>query len=368
MKTTYKLPWLALCAAAAFTFSSCDDEDFKDIFDPPAKDKTTLTQVAQTNLQWTGVAVSEQSRIFANFPRLSGDVPYSVVEVKENNELVPFPNQEWNQWNPALSPADHFVSVQAVYVDDENYLWIVDPASPMMQGVVDGGAKLVKVDLATNEIVQKIIFSEPVIYPKSYLNDVRIDTQRDVAYLTDSGMGAIVVVDLKTGESRRLLGNHYSTKSENIIIKPEGIVYRNPDGSLPSVHSDGIALTPQRDYIYYQALTGTTLYRIGTQWLLDESLTEAQREAKVEKVGKVGPHDGIIFGPDGRLYLTGVANNSVERLNGNRVEHVVSSEHLKWPDTFSVGPDGYIYVTTSQLHYQGNPPEPYKIFKFKPEL
>jgi sugar lactone lactonase YvrE len=341
-----------------------------DLFDKPPvlpRNIATLTLVAQTNQQWTGVAVSQQNRLFVNFPRWKPVIPMSVAEVIENNQLVPFPDAEWNTWNPSLPPQDHFVCVQSVYIDQQNFLWVLDPANPEMRGVVRGGPKLVKIDLATRQVVQKIFFDESVAFPASYLNDVRFDNDKQIAYITDSGRGAILVVDLTTGTSRRLLGNHFSTKSENRILVTEGIVVRSRDGSLANFHSDGIALTPQKDYIYYQAVNGYTLYRIATQWLLNPDLTEQQLNEKVEKVKVVGAHDGIAFGADGNLYLTGVERNNIERLVGNRLEHVVSSQELKWPDSFSVGPDGHIYVTTSQLHRNDAPEGPYKIFKFKVE-
>jgi hypothetical protein len=42
--------------------------------------------------------------------------------------------------------------------------------------------------------------------------------RRQVAYLTDSGAGAIVVVDLAAGTGRRLLAGHPSTRSEEITL------------------------------------------------------------------------------------------------------------------------------------------------------
>jgi sugar lactone lactonase YvrE len=351
-------------AALVLALAGCEFFDHVPVL---PRNIATLTLVAESTEQWTGVAVSHQNRLFVNFPRWKPVIPLSVAEVTEHNQLVPYPDAEWNTWDPALPPQDHFVCVQSVYVDEQDFLWVLDPANPEMKGVVPGGPKLVKIDLATRQVVQRIFFDESVAFPTSYLNDVRFDLARQVAYITDSGRGAIIVVNLATGGSRRLLGNHPSTKSENRVLVTEGIVVRTRDGSLANFHSDGIALSPQKDYLYYQAVNGYTLYRIATPWLLDPSLSEQQLGEKVEKVKVVGAHDGIEFGSDGHLYLTGVERNAVERLVGNKWEHVVSSPALKWPDSFSVGPDGQIYVTTSQLHRNDAPEGTYKIFRFKVE-
>src|SRR3954465_1322150 len=77
-----------------------------------------LRQVATFDHQVTGVTVSENGRIFVNFPRWSEDVPVSVAEVQKDGSIKPYPNEEWNAWRNAkmgqLSVADHFVAVQSV--------------------------------------------------------------------------------------------------------------------------------------------------------------------------------------------------------------------------------------------------------------
>lgn len=357
---------LALVAGLG-TLSGCtDDGGLK--FPVPTVPQSTLTPVATNPNLWTGVAVTREGRIFANFPRMdTEDIPYSVAEVN-GSQATPFPNAEWNTWNRSLSPRDHFISVQSVYTDDQNFLWVLDPASPLMRGVVDGGAKLLKFDVTTRQLVQRISFAEPIIFPTSYLNDVRIDTQRKVAYITDSGRGAIIVVDLNTGHSRRLLGNDPSTKSENLPVVVEGRLWRDPSGALPSIDSDGLALSPQRDYIYYHALTATGLYRIATAALLDESLSEAQLAQRVELVQRTEPIDGMLFDARGNLYLTYIQQNAVTRITpGGQFQYVAQDPLLKWPDSFASGPDGALYVTSSQLHIpRPERTEPFRIFRFTP--
>jgi hypothetical protein len=49
---------------------------------------------------------------------------------------------------------------------------------------------------------------------RSYLNDVRLDTKTGHAFITASGTGMLIVVDLKSGKARRQLANNPSTKHE----------------------------------------------------------------------------------------------------------------------------------------------------------
>lgn len=302
-----------------------------------------LEEIAYSEYRWTGVAISNEGRKFVNFPRWSA-VSFSVAEIIDS-QLVPYPNEEWNNWGLSTPPQNHFVCVQSVYIDKENYLWIIDPAS-IGGSVVQGGAKLLKIELSTDSIIQTIYFDDEIAPVQSYLNDIRVDTEEDYAYITDSGIGAIIIVDLNSGESRRLLASHFSTKAENILLTINGQTINFV------VHSDGLALTNDRNYLYYKALTGYNLYRINTQALKDTLLTNNELEQKVEFVSETLPCDAIEFDPDGYLYFTSIEDNSIYRmLPGEELFLVVSDDKLKWPDSFSITSSGDIYVTTSRIYF-----------------
>jgi sugar lactone lactonase YvrE len=321
--------------------------------------------------QLTGVGVSTKSgRIFVNFPYWSDDHSISVAEIV-NGQPKAFPNDEWNTPGPAGS---HFICVQSVVVDDKDNLWVLDPAAPKMQEIVEDGPKLVKIDLGTNHVVQTIPFGEDVAPKKSYLNDVRIDTRTNTAFITESAKGAIIVVDLKSGKARRLLDGHASTQPEKDLklIVDGKVLIDQQKKTPPHIASDGIALDVRNGFLYYHALTGHTLYRIKTSLLTDEKLGKHELEAKVENVGQTPAPDGMLEAPDGSVYLTDIEGSEVVRWNpANRhVEPVTADKRLLWPDTLSWGPNGEMYVTASQIE---NMPrfnngkstriEPYKLWK-----
>ena len=331
-----------------------------------------LQEVASfASQQITGVGVSVKSgRIFVNFPYWSDDHFLSVAEIV-NGQPKPFPNEEWNKLGPAGS---HFICVQSVIVDDHDNLWILDPASPKMQEIVKGGPKLVKVDLATNQVVHTIPFREDITPANTYLNDVRIDTRANTAFITDSGKGAIIVVDLTTGKARRLLDGHKSTQPEKdvkLTVDGKQLIDQKTKGP-PQIASDGIALDTKNGYLYYHALTGHTLYRIKTSYLIDESLSKGHLESKVENVVQTPAPDGMLEAPDGSVYLTDLEDSAIVRWNAatKNIEPIVADKRLLWPDTLSWGPGGELYVTASQIENmprfnngKSTRTEPYKLFK-----
>lgn len=311
-----------------------------------------LEKVATFDHQVTGVGVAKDGRTFVNFPRWNEDVPYSVAEVMKDGSVKPYPNADWNSWrnekSNELSAVDHFVCVQSVVPDKHGNLWVLDPAAPATQKIVKGGPKLVKIDLASNSVTKVIPFDETVAPVGSYLNDVRFSSDGKFAYMADSGKGALVVLDLTTGKARRVLDGHASTMPEkDVKVKTDGKVLRMPDGRGVEFAADGIALSADDKYLYWQALTGKTLYRLPTSVLNDPSALNI--EGSVETVRENGPSDGLWIDGKDRMYVSAIQENAIKRFDGEKMTMLVTDKRLRWPDTFSEGPDGAIYVTTSRI-------------------
>ena len=331
-----------------------------------------LVEVYQNNdFQLTGVSVSKTDRLFVNFPRWSAEYLNAVVEVMPDGSAKPFPDEDWNRWD--LTPASaskHFVCVQSVVVDSNDSLWVLDPAAPMLMSIVPGGPKLVQVDLKTNQVTRTILIPPDVAKTSTYLNDVRFDNSRNFAYITDSGLGGIIVVNLANGQSHRHLDSDPSVMPDkNVKIVIDGKPVVGPTGQTPAFHSDAIALSPDGEYLYYQPIAKTSLYRVKT-----DALRDKQGEPKPEQYAKTFPVDGIWMDSKSNIFLSDVQRKGVSRLKPDRsVELLVSDSRLQWPDTFSEGPDGAIYITASHIndsptYNKGKSTRkmPYQVFRFKP--
>lgn len=314
-----------------------------------------LTPIAEFgDNQPTGVALSKDSRIFVCFPKWSENHDLSVVEVLSTGVKRPYPNDQWNRWQPGADGADRFVCVQSVYIDqyEGGTLWILDAASPKMEGVVKGGPKLVKVDLSADRVVDVFRFDESIAPTKSYLNDVRIDMNRGYAYITDSGLGAIVVLNLKSRQARRVLEGHPSTQAQrDLVVVVNGQELRHASGEPPQIHADGIALTKDGEYLYYQVLTGKKLSMIPTAVLRDANSTPQQISDAVQPQGQTVVCDGMLCDAQGDLYLTAIEQNAIVRRKPDcSMMTVIQDSRLLWPDSLAVSCDGHLYVTASQIH------------------
>ncbi len=318
------------------------------------KNPASIQQVASFDHQVTGVAVSETGRIFVNFPRWSEDAPVSLAELTPDGKLHPYPDEEWNKYRNAapLDPASHFVCVQAETADGHGALWVIDPAAPNTEFIIPDGPKLVKIDLASNKVARVYPFDTTVAPQGSYLNDVRLSPDGKTAYITDSGAtGALVVVDLVSGKGRRVLDGDASTQvDKSVKVAVEGKELHQPDGRGVQFAADSISISPKGDYLYWQPLTGKTLYRIATTALTDASMSQADLAKKVEKAGDNEPNDGLWTDSSGRLFFTAIQDDAIKTMepDGKRTT-LVADPRLRWPDTFAQGPDGTLYVTNSDI-------------------
>jgi sugar lactone lactonase YvrE len=310
-----------------------------------------------------GVSVSHAGRIFVNFPRWGDPVDFTVAELKDGRP-VPYPTAALNALDLEHA-AGSLVSVQSVVVDSNDRLWILDTGRVQWRPPVPGGPKLVGADLKTGLVFTTILIPPRVALPTSYLNDVRVDVRRGlsgVAFISDSapdGPNGIIVVELASKRSWRRLNDHPSTKAEKDflpIVEGRPLMNRPPNG-LPSymtVGADGIALQPDGKVLFYCPLSGSGLFSVWADALVDEKQTDAQVAETVISYGNRGfASDGLAYDAADRLYLTDYEDNAILRRNPNGLyETVVHDPRVLWPDTLAIGPDGYLYFTVNQLHRQ----------------
>ncbi len=297
-------------------------------------------------LQPVGIAMSAKGRLFVSFPKWTDHYEQAVVEVLPDGKMIPFPDPEWNKWDTAR-PQNHFISVQALFIDRQDAVWALDLANPTGLKTIREGIKLVKLSL--NGKVERVYRFDDL--PGAGLNDVQVDASRQVAYLSDPGRSAVVVLDLKTGKSRTLLQGDASTKADpNTVLSVDGKEVRDQAGRPFMSNVNGIALTRDGQYFYFRPITKNRLYRIQTKFLYDPVYTPAQVSVAVEDLGEAGFSHGMIADNAGNVYM-GDSHDQVirRRTPAGKLETIVQDKRIHWPDSYAIGPDGYLYVTMAQL-------------------
>jgi sugar lactone lactonase YvrE len=359
MKATIITPLIAL---AVMLVGTVTDPALAQEARPPQ-----LQEVAASTRQWTGIAISRDNKIFVSYPRWTKGLPYSVAQLDSSGTPIPYPDRDWNSWTGIENPTKHFVAVQSVYVDSKNHLWVLDTGNPEFAGVIPNAAKLVEIDPAGPTVVRTVLFPPTVARHDSYLNDVRVDRRTDTAFITDSGNGALVIVYLTSGRFRRVLDDHPATHGEAGLTVTIGETPWLRGGKAPVVHADGIALDPTGKTLYFQALTGKTLYRIGTEVLRDPTLDDAAIAEKLEVVAEVGPSDGLLMEADATLLLTSLEKNAISALSPEgKLTIRITDPAIAWPDSLASDGKGSFYFTTSRIHEGNAPTTVYKIFKVTP--
>lgn len=313
------------------------------IFGCTTEEPSTLQEVAAfKGQQVTGVTVTDKGRVFANFPRWRDNVNNSVVEVLENGESKAFPNQKWNSWALGDTISDSiFVAVQSV-VAFENTLYVLDTRNPLFKGVI-GNPVIYAFDLSSNKLSKIYTINEDSFHKESYINDLRVDKKNGKIYFTDSGHAGLVVLDIDSGESFRVLDNHVSTLADADHLTFKNGIWKN------TVHSDGIALDTQNDMLYIHALTGYNLYAVPTSALITGDKNNI--EEHVKHIAKTPAPDGMIIDKSGNLFLADLENDKIMKyeIASGTMNTFAEGEAIKWADSFSIY-NGELYYTNSRIN------------------
>ena len=185
---------------------------------------------------------------------------------------------------------------------------------------------------------------------------------------------ALIAFDLAKQEARRLLEGHESVEAEDYYITVDGspIEVFGLFAVRPGV--DSIALDGAAEWLYFAAVTARKMYRVRASDLDNNTLTPGELAERVEVFGDKSQSDGITIDDAGRIYLTDPEHNAVIRMNADAsLTTLLRDDRLRWPDGFSFGPDGWLYVTCSALQHvimksSSHVAEhgPYHIFRFQP--
>ncbi len=301
-----------------------------------------------------GITSSSDGRVFVSFSRaIDPTAALSVAEL-EGGLAKPFPPElDQAQGDPSST---RLLSVQSLWVDANDVLWILDSGKVGDEPVAAGAPQLIAYDLERKSVVHHLSFSAEAAGPRSFLNDLRVDLDRGpqgTVFITDAspqGPNAIVVVDVATGRVTRALENHPSVKPDpRVLLKVDGrplVQLQAPNTGKPfNVGVDGLALSAD-GWLYYSPLTSRHLYRVPAA-----ALVRGDAASAVEDLGDKGfACDGLLVDAQGRLYAADFENGAIKRRStAGRWETIAEGGPLIWPDTMTLLSSGRLLVTATQI-------------------
>jgi sugar lactone lactonase YvrE len=183
------------------------------------------------------------------------------------------------------------------------------------------------------------------------------------------------VYDAVKRSSRRLLDGHRSVLAMDYRLNADG-----RDMVLLGMYTlrigvDSIALDSKGEWLYYGPVNGDRLYRVATRDLDDPALDAATLAARVQDYGPKTASDGLTTDLLDRIYITDPEHSAILTLgpDGALATLLKDPSRLRWPDGFSFGSDGWLYVTCSALQHvlfrgKGHQRDhaPFQVYRFKP--
>ena len=334
----------------------------------PRLQPAQLEPIANLDHPPGNIAVSADGRVFFTF-HPDGDPPVKLAELV-NGRPVPYPNEEYQK---PVEGKPHFQTPLAIRIDAKNRLWVLDYA-----GYAMGQPRLVAFDLATGQPDHLHEFPSDVTPFLSMLNDFQVSPDGKKVYIAEASpirqRPALIVYDVEKRKSRRVLDGHPSVQAQDYLLQAPGRDMVAYGLYALKIGVDSIGLDAKGEWLYFAPLSGDRMYRIRTADLDDETITPQDLAARVEDYGPKTISDGITTDVAGNVYLSDPEHSAVVRLTPERkLETLVKDGRLRWPDGFSFGPDGWLYVTASDLqdvlfvsrsHMRAS--APFQIFRFKP--
>ena len=216
--------------------------------------------------------------------------------------------------------------------------------------------RLLAFDLSSNEVVHDYTFPSEVAEKGSFFNDLQVSPDGKVVYVADvSFFGknpALVVYNMETGQSKRLLENHPSVVAQNWIPRNKTKTMKFFGGIVnlkPGI--DGLVIDANGEWIYYGAMAHDGLFKVSTADLLNEQLSAPELAERVVRVGTKSLSDGLSIDTLNNVYITAVDYGAIDRMspNGEMQTLIQDVDRIRWADGCSFGGDGYLYFTDSAI-------------------
>lgn len=299
------------------------------------------------------ITVTQEGRTFLSMQPL--DAPeYRVVELLKDGSTKPFPTEDWAD-GPEKGEVG-FSSVIGIDSTADGVVWILD------MGSADAPAQIVAWDTINDKLFKRIEISKDVTVGNSFLQDFAIDVKRDQIYIADTTLGnlygdpapAFVVVDLKTGKSRRVLQSNKTLMSpqHDVVIDGSPMSTKRDNDDIDALYLglNPITIDSNNEWLYFGTVNGSAIYRIPAASLANVKLSEDLLANSIQFFSEKRPSDGMIISDKGDIYVGDIEKNAIGIVNEEGYKLFAQDDKLiSWADGFSIQ-GGYLYATQNSLH------------------
>ena len=299
----------------------------------------TLEVVAELDINPGNVAVSAEGRVFTSIHpmRTTG---FQLVEITDKTTYQAFPNSA-TQSTADTKSDDKLDTPLGIIFDKKNRLWAIDA------GLNLGKTRLFAYDIHSKQEIYRFDIPAELAPANSFVQDVAIDEENEIAYLADFGNPGIIVVDIQNASFRKI--THLpSMQSEDIDMMIDGKVALF-QGSPARIGLNPITLSDDRETLYYGAMNGTRWYELPTA-LIRAGAEDGTIIKELKVTGPKPISDGVATDKRGNHYFTNVQNNSIDVLTSTGELKVLKQDALlDWPDNVRIHKD-WLYIAVNQLH------------------
>lgn len=281
-------------------------------------------EVATSEYQWNSTAVSRTGRVFTSFPTRNEFPSFHVGELR-GGVTVSFLPRDVNE---------SLVNVSNIFIDDADRLWILDSGKLAGRPVNKSAARLICVNITHRMVLQTFRIPSELLESNSTLANVRVDSQQNIAFISDGGAGGLIVLDLESGKG--WLGLDRSVQQTRANAKFLALPTGNYYPIMPNIAA--LALSEDRRTLYFTPLIETKIYSIPTHILRDRSLRSHDRARYIMTEARDAfPSAGMVE-RSGVLYFGDVRHDRVASLHlmTHRVSEMKTPTPIRWADGFSL--------------------------------
>jgi len=105
----------------------------------------------------------------------------------------------------------------------------------------------------------------------------------------------------------------FQPAEEDLVINGKPLSHTYPDGKIVNPHYplNPVSIDSEMKWVYFGALGGHKIYRIATENLANENLSDNQLSKQIEFFANKPKSDGFKIDKKGQIYVTDVENNAI---------------------------------------------------------